>query len=191
MARRNETTTLRVALAQIDTTVGDIEGNARKAGDWIASARDEGAHLVVLPELAINGYPPEDLVLKRHFIEAGRHALRDLAAEVSDIVALVGLADANGFIHNSLAVLADGEERGTYTKMMPAADGVFDGRRYFEPRTAPALRGLGGILVGLTLCADVWSPGPPSSAEARAGASLIVNGSASPSHRGKGSEREE
>jgi NAD+ synthase (glutamine-hydrolysing) len=191
MARRNDTTALRIALAQIDTTVGDVEGNARKAAEWIASARDEGAHLVVLPELTINGYPPEDLVLKRHFIEAGRHALRELAAEVSDIVALVGLADANGFIHNSLAVLADGEVKGTYTKMLLPNYGVFDERRYFEPGTSPALIELGGILVGLTICEDVWFPGPPSSAEALAGASLIVNASASPYHRGKGSEREE
>src|SRR5688572_11412118 len=191
MARRNETTTLRVALAQIDTTVGDIEGNARKAGDWIGRARDEGAHLVVLPELTINGYPPEDLVLKRHFIEAGRTALRDLAADVSGIVALVGLADANGFTHNSLAVLADGQVQGTYTKMLLPNYGVFDERRYFEPGTSPALIEIGGVLVGLTICEDVWFPGPPSSAEALAGASLIVNASASPYHRGKGSEREE
>jgi len=191
MARRNDKAALRIALAQIDTTVGDVEGNARKAGEWIARARDEGAHLVVLPELTINGYPPEDLVLKRHFIEAGRSALRELAAEVSDIVALVGLADANGFIHNSLAVLAEGEVKGTYTKMLLPNYGVFDERRYFEPGTSPALIELGGVLVGLTICEDVWFPGPPSSAEALAGASLIVNASASPYHRGKGPEREE
>jgi NAD+ synthase (glutamine-hydrolysing) len=191
MARRNKTTTLRVALAQIDTTVGDIEGNARKAGDWIGRARDAGAHLVVLPELTINGYPPEDLVLKRHFIEAGRHALRDLAGDVSGIVALVGLADANGFTHNSLAVLADGEVQGTYTKMLLPNYGVFDERRYFEPGATPALIEVGGVLVGLTICEDVWFPGPPSSAEALAGASLVVNASASPYHRGKGIEREE
>jgi NAD+ synthase (glutamine-hydrolysing) len=191
MARRNDTKTLRIALAQINTTVGDVEGNARKTAEWIERAKSEGAHLVVFPELAINGYPPEDLVLKRHFIEAGRLALRALAAEVSDIVALVGLADANGFAHNSLAVLADGKIQGTYTKMLLPNYGVFDERRYFEPGSTPALVDVGGVLIGLTICEDVWFPGPPSSAEALAGASLIVNASASPYHRGKGSEREQ
>src|SRR5688572_4984225 len=191
MARKSDTTTLRIALAQIDTTVGDVEGNARKAAEWVERAKAEGAHLVVLPELAINGYPPEDLVLKRHFIEAGRRALRELAAEVSDIVALVGLADANGFTHNSLAVLGDGKIQGTYTKMLLPNYGVFDERRYFEPGSTPALIDLGGALIGLTICEDIWFPGPPSSAEALAGASLIVNASASPYHRGKGSEREQ
>jgi NAD+ synthase (glutamine-hydrolysing) len=191
VARSNDTTTLRVALAQINPTVGDVEGNAAKASEWIERAKSEGAHLVVLPELAINGYPPEDLVLKRHFIEAGRAALRELAAEVHDIVALVGLADANGFTHNSLAVLGDGAIQGTYTKMLLPNYGVFDERRYFEPGSTPALIEVGGVLVGLTICEDVWFPGPPSSAEALAGASLIVNASASPYHRGKGMEREQ
>ncbi len=191
MARRNDTKALRIALAQIDTTVGDVEGNARKAAEWIERAKSEGAHLVVLPELTINGYPPEDLVLKRHFIEAGRRALRELAAEVSDIVALVGLADANGFTHNSLAVLGDGKIQGTYTKMLLPNYGVFDERRYFEPGSTPALIDVGGVLIGLTICEDIWFPGPPSTAEALAGASLIVNASASPYHRGKGSEREQ
>ena len=191
MARRNDTRALRIALAQVDTTVGDVEGNASKAAEWIERAKSEGAHLVVLPELTINGYPPEDLVLKRHFIEAGRRALRELAAEVSDIVALVGLADANGFTHNSLAVLGGGKIQGTYTKMLLPNYGVFDERRYFEPGSTPALIDLGGALIGLTVCEDIWFPGPPSSAEALAGASLIVNASASPYHRGKGSEREQ
>ena len=187
---RNRATSLRIALAQIDTTVGDVEGNARKAAEWIERARSEGAHLVVFPELTINGYPPEDLVLKRHFIEAGRRALRELAEGVSDIVALVGLADADGFTHNSLAVLAGGRVEGAYTKMLLPNYGVFDERRYFEPGSSPALIELGGVLVGLTICEDVWFPGPPSSAEALAGASLIVNASASPYHRGRGGERE-
>jgi NAD+ synthase (glutamine-hydrolysing) len=191
VARGNDTKPIRIALAQINTTVGDVDGNAAKAAEWIERASSEGAHLVVLPELAINGYPPEDLVLKRHFIEAGRRALRELAAKVTDTVALVGLADADGFTHNSLAVLGDGEIQGTYTKMLLPNYGVFDERRYFEPGSTPALIELGGIVVGLTICEDVWFPGPPSSAEALAGASLIVNASASPYHRGKGSEREQ
>ena len=181
---------LRIALAQTNATVGDVEGNAAKTHAWIERARGEGAQLVVLPELAITGYPPEDLLLKRQFLDAGRRALGELAAETHDITALVGFAEANGFTHNSLAVLADGEIKGVYTKMLLPNYGVFDERRYFEPGSTPALIELGGVLVGLTICEDIWFPGPPSSAEAMAGASLIVNASASPYHRGKGIERE-
>src|SRR5215211_4291199 len=191
MARKDEPVALRIALAQINTTVGEVEGNAERAREWIERARGEGAQLVVLPELTITGYPPEDLVLKSHFIAAVRKALHAVASEVHDLVALVGFAGANGFIHNSLAVLADGEIRGTYSKMLLPNYGVFDERRYFEPGSSPALIELGGVLVGLTICEDVWFPGPPSSAEALAGASLIVNASASPYHRGKGTEREQ
>jgi NAD+ synthase (glutamine-hydrolysing) len=191
MARKDDPVTLRIALAQINTTVGDVEGNARRAREWIERARDERASLVVLPELAITGYPPEDLLLKSHFLAAVRNALHVVASEVHEVVALVGFAGANGFTRNSLAVLADGEIRGTYSKMLLPNYGVFDERRYFEPGSSPALIELGGVLIGLTICEDVWFPGPPSSAEALAGASLIVNASASPYHRGKGGEREQ
>ena len=191
MARKQRPVPLRIALAQMNTTVGDIEGNARRAGEWIDSARAEGARLVVLPEMTINGYPPEDLLLKRHFLVAGREALRGLAAEIEGIVALVGFAQSNGFANNALAVLAEGEIQGTYSKMLLPNYGVFDERRYFEPGSSPALIELDGALIGLTVCEDIWFPGPPSSAEAMAGASLIVNASASPYHRGKGIEREE
>jgi NAD+ synthase (glutamine-hydrolysing) len=191
MARKQRPAPLRIALAQINTTVGDVEGNARRAAEWIGRARGEGARLVVLPELTINGYPPEDLLLKRHFLTAGREALAGLAAETEGIVALVGFAQSNGFSHNALAVLADGEIQGAYSKMLLPNYGVFDERRYFEPGSSPALIELDGVRIGLTICEDIWFPGPPSSAEAMAGASLIVNASASPYHRGKGSEREE
>jgi NAD+ synthase (glutamine-hydrolysing) len=188
--QRDTGITLRLALAQINPTVGDIEGNAAKAREWIARARDEGAQLVVLPELTLTGYPPEDLLLKPHFLEATRRALRALASDVREIVALVGFAEGNGFTHNSLAVLAAGEVRASYSKMLLPNYGVFDERRYFEPGPSPALIELGGVLIGLTICEDIWFPGPPSSVEALAGASLIVNSSASPYHRGKGAERE-
>src|SRR5215207_4116595 len=181
---------LRIALAQINPTVGDIDGNAAKIRDAIERARGESAQVVVLPELALPGYPPEDLLLKRHFLDANVRALEELAADVADIVALVGYAEADGFVHNALAVLADGEVKASYTKMLLPNYGVFDERRYFEPGPSPALIELNGILVGLTICEDIWFPGPPSSVEALAGASLIVNASASPYHRGKGAERE-
>jgi NAD+ synthase (glutamine-hydrolysing) len=181
---------LRIALAQINPTVGDIEGNARKVADAIEAARGAGAQLVVVPELAVAGYPPEDLLLKRHFLDANRRALDEIAARVHEIVALVGYAESDGFVHNALAVLADGEVKASYTKMLLPNYGVFDERRYFEPGPSPALIEVGGRIVGLTVCEDIWFPGPPAAAEALAGAGLIVNASASPFQRGKGSTRE-
>jgi NAD+ synthase (glutamine-hydrolysing) len=181
---------LRIALAQINPTVGDIGGNAAKIRDAIERARGEGAQLVVLPELALPGYPPEDLLLKRHFLEANVRALEELAAGVADIVALVGYAEADGFVHNALAVLADGEVKASYTKMLLPNYGVFDERRYFEPGPSPALIDVGGRIIGLTICEDIWFPGPPAAAEALAGASLILNASASPYHHDKGEMRE-
>src|ERR671911_1071268 len=181
---------LRIALAQINTTVGDIEGNAARIRDAIAGARAERAQIVVLPELAVPGYPPEDLLLKRHFLAANVRALEEIAREVHDIVALVGYAEADGFVHNALGVLADGEVKASYTKMLLPNYGVFDERRYFEPGPSPALTDVNGRIVGLTICEDIWFPGPPAAAEALAGAGLILNASASPYHRGKGSMRE-
>jgi NAD+ synthase (glutamine-hydrolysing) len=181
---------LRIALAQINTTVGDIEGNAARIRDAIAGARAERAQIVVVPELAVPGYPPEDLLLKRHFLAANVRALEEIAREVHDIVALVGYAEADGFVHNALGVLADGEVKASYTKMLLPNYGVFDERRYFEPGPSPALMDVNGRIVGLTICEDIWFPGPPAAAEALAGAGLILNASASPYHRGKGSMRE-
>jgi NAD+ synthase (glutamine-hydrolysing) len=181
---------LRIALAQINTTVGDIDGNAERIAKAIESAQAAGAQLVVLPELAVPGYPPEDLLLKRHFLAANLRALEGIAEGVRDIVALVGYAEADGFVHNALAVLADGEVKASYTKMLLPNYGVFDERRYFEPGPSPALIDVNGQIVGLTICEDIWFPGPPAAAEALAGAGLIINASASPYHRGKGLIRE-
>jgi NAD+ synthase (glutamine-hydrolysing) len=181
---------LRIALAQINTTVGDIDGNAARIAKAIESAQAAGAQLVILPELAVPGYPPEDLLLKRHFLAANTRALEGIAEGVRDIVALVGYAEADGFVHNALAVLADGEVKASYTKMLLPNYGVFDERRYFEPGPSPALIDVNGRIVGLTICEDIWFPGPPAAAEALAGAGLIVNASASPYHRGKGIIRE-
>ncbi|MGH2994259.1 MAG: NAD+ synthase [Solirubrobacterales bacterium] len=182
---------LRVALAQINTTVGDIEGNAAKIRDAIERAGEARAQLVILPELAVTGYPPEDLVLKRHFLAANMRALAEISSGVRDIVALVGYAEADGFVHNALGVLADGEVKASYTKMLLPNYGVFDERRYFEPGPSPALIDVNGCIVGLTICEDVWFPGPPAAAEALAGAGLIVNASASPYQHGKGGMREQ
>jgi NAD+ synthase (glutamine-hydrolysing) len=182
--------TLRIALAQIDAVVGDIDGNAARIAEQIARARDEGAQLVVLPELALSGYPPEDLLLKTHFVDAAGAALRELARDVHDIVALVGFPERDDDVYNSAAVLAGGEVAGVYRKIHLPNYGVFDEQRYFQSGPGPALIELNGVAMGLTICEDIWSPGPPATELALGGAHVIVNLSSSPYHAGKPLERE-
>jgi NAD+ synthase (glutamine-hydrolysing) len=182
---------LRVALAQINPTVGDIDGNAAKIADSIARARDAGAQLVVLPELALTGYPPEDLLLKTHFLDAAGTALRDLASATEGIVALVGFPERADDVYNAAAVVADGRVAAVYRKMYLPNYGVFDEHRYFQAGTEPALIEVNGVAIGLTICEDIWEPGPPASAEALSGAQVIVNLSASPYHAGKPEDREQ
>lgn len=184
---------LRLALAQINPTVGDIDVNRELAAGWIARAREAGADLVVLPELVITGYPPEDLLLKEHFVEAALAAVETLAADIEDIVALVGAPHripGEPGLFNGLHVLADGAVASVYAKQRLPNYGVFDEGRYFEPGRETALIDVAGTTVGLTVCEDVWFPGPPSTELAAAGARLIVNASASPYQRGKGLARE-
>jgi NAD+ synthase (glutamine-hydrolysing) len=199
---------LRLALGQIDPTVGDIEGNAALIAESIERSRGAGAQLVLLPELCLSGYPPEDLVLRHDFLAAVREGLDSVASEVEGIVALVGfpeaveraaedLEDLDPLIdpfpppaYNSLAVLAGGEVRGVYRKCELPNYGVFDERRYFEPGSVPALISVDDVLIGLTVCEDIWHPGFPENDEVAAGARLVVNSSASPYHRGKGRARE-
>src|SRR5919202_2765057 len=181
---------LRVAIAQIDTTVGDIAGNTGKIAEQIARARQARAALVVFPELAVTGYPPEDLLLKTHFLEAARAAVEDLAKGTRGIVALVGFPERADDVYNAAAVLADGRVAAVYRKIHLPNYGVFDEQRYFQAGTDPATVEVNGITVGLTICEDIWEPGPPATSEALAGAEVIVNLSASPFHRGKGPDRE-
>lgn len=183
-------TTLRIALAQVDATVGDIEGNAGLISEWIANARLQGAQLVIFPEQTVTGYPAEDLWLKAHFLRSARGALDEIAAGVDGLVVVVGFPEYDAATYNSAAVLADGAVRAVYRKILLPNYSVFDERRYFEPGDAPALVEVNGVRLGLTICEDIWYPGPPASAEALAGARLIVNPSASPYHRGKGADRE-
>ena len=181
---------LRVALAQMNAVVGDVEGNARRARDLVVRARDEGATVVVFPELTITGYPPEDLLLKTHFLEAARDALDEVAGACEGIVALVGFPQLADDVYNAAAVLADGGVAAVYRKMELPNYGVFDEQRYFQAGHEPAIVEVNGVSLGLTVCEDIWEPGPPATAEALAGAQVIVNLSASPYHRGKGIERE-
>ncbi len=189
---------MRIALAQIDPTVGDVEGNAAKIAAWIERARQAGADLTIFPELCVPGYPAEDLYLKRHFIEANRRAVEELAGTVgAEQTVLVGFAEpAEGsgdsrVAYNATAVLRDGAIRAVYRKNRLPNYAVFDEQRYFVSGSAPLTIEVGGERVGLTVCEDVWVPGPPAATEAEQGAKLIANPSGSPYHRGKGHERVE
>jgi NAD+ synthase (glutamine-hydrolysing) len=181
---------LHVALAQMNAVVGDIAGNERAIVETVGSAREAGAQLVLFPELALTGYPPEDLLLKEHFLRDARATLDRVAAATDGIVAMVGFPERADDVYNALAVLADGAVQAIYRKVHLPNYGVFDEQRYFQSGTGPALVELGGHRIGLTICEDIWEPGPPASTEARAGATLIVNVSASPYHADKGLERE-
>jgi NAD+ synthase (glutamine-hydrolysing) len=181
---------LRVALAQTNPTVGDVAGNAARIRELIARARDEGAALVVFGELALTGYPPEDLLLRTRFLDEAATALGELAREADGIVAIVGYPERADDVYNAAAVLADGAVAGVYRKMYLPNYGVFDEHRYFQGGSSPALVEVNGVAVGLTVCEDIWEPGPPATSEALAGAQAIVNVSASPYHAGKGLERE-
>jgi NAD+ synthase (glutamine-hydrolysing) len=181
---------LRIALAQINPRVGDLEGNAAKIGSYVERARDRGAELVIFPELVLTGYPPEDLLLKEHFLRATQDALAAVAEAVEGIVAVVGYAERTEDVFDSIAVIADRAVRANYRKMRLWNYGVADEERYFQAGPGPAVIELGDARIGLTICEDIWVPGAPASDEAEAGASLIINPSGSPYHRHKGLQRE-
>ena len=187
---------MRVALAQVNPTVGDVDGNAAMVSEWARRAEGEGADLTIFPELCVTGYPAEDLYLKRHFVEASRRAVEEIAAGVGDATVLVGFAEPAAVAgdprraHNSLAVLREGELRAVYRKMRLPNYAVFDEQRYFVPGSEPLTVEVAGTRAGLTICEDCWVEGPPAADEVAAGATLIANPSGSPYHRGKGRERE-
>ncbi|MGI8633693.1 MAG: NAD+ synthase [Solirubrobacterales bacterium] len=182
---------LRIALAQVNPTVGDLSGNVRLIERDLQRARAEGAELVVFPELVLTGYPPEDLLLRPDFLTRTREALDGLAAEIHDVVALVGFPHLDDDLYNALAVCSRGTVLGVYRKMLRPNYGVFDEHRYFGAGTEPAIIEVGDVKVGLTICEDIWEPGLPETAEAAAGASVIVNASASPYQLGKAASREQ
>ena len=159
-------TPLQLALCQLNPTVGDIAGNEAKIVAGIADARGAGAQLVLFPELAVTGYPPEDLLLKEHFLADARAALERIAACTAGIVALVGFPERADDVYNACAVLADGSVRAIYRKVFLPNYGVFDEQRYFQSGPGGALIELGAVTVGLTVCEDIWEPGPPASDEA-------------------------
>jgi NAD+ synthase (glutamine-hydrolysing) len=182
--------TLRLALCQLNPTVGDIAANEAAIAAALDGARDRGAGLAIFGELAVTGYPPEDLLYKEHFLHDARAAIDRLAAHARGLVAVVGFPERAADVHNAAAVLADGRVAGVYRKIRLPNYGVFDEQRYFQAGSAGGLIEFGEHRVGITICEDIWQPGSPCSDVALAGATLIVNLSASPYHAGKGLERE-
>ncbi len=181
---------MRLALCQMNATVGDIAGNAARIRAGLDGAREAAADLVLFGELALTGYPPEDLLLREHFLADAQAALSDLAAETHDVVAIIGFPERAEHVYNAAAVLAGGILQAVYRKVHLPNYGVFDEQRYFRPGVSGATIEVGGHRIGLTVCEDIWQPGPPASEEAVDGARLILNISASPYHAGKGAERE-
>jgi len=195
-------TRLRLALCQVNQSVGDLPGNVDRLRAGVEAARHRGADLVVCPELSITGYPPEDLLLKPSFVRDAGRALEEVAAAVSGIVAVVGAplgeaaapaADAPTplGLYNGAAILAGGKVAATYRKHQLPNYAVFDERRYFAGGRQAVVIDLAGCRLGISVCEDIWAPGGPAARAALDGrAEVLVNLSASPYHQAKGSERE-
>jgi NAD+ synthase (glutamine-hydrolysing) len=183
--------TLRIGLCQINTTVGDIEGNTKKILDYLTKGRRMGADLLVFPEMAVTGYPPEDLLLMPKFIEANLRAMKSIAKATSSMTAVVGFVNKDGDIFNSAALLHDGKIIDVYSKIYLPNYGVFDEDRYFQSGKENFIFILKSTPIGLSICEDLWYPGDPVRTQALyGGAELIINISSSPYHAGKSIFRE-
>src|SRR5437773_8122182 len=184
---------LRVALAQVNVTVGDLEGNARKILTSMQQAYAAGAHIVCLPELALTGYPPEDLLLKPEFVADNLRQLHHLASEsnhMPELTAVVGFVDRDHDIYNAAAIINSGKLLGVYHKHYLPNYGVFDENRYFQAGVEIPVFVVNGVTFGVNICEDIWYPGGPAALQALAGAELIININGSPFHSGKWRERE-
>ncbi|HBO84597.1 MAG: NAD+ synthase [Deltaproteobacteria bacterium GWC2_42_11] len=182
---------LRIAMAQINPTVGDLRGNAEKISGFLDRAIGLDIDLIVFPELAITGYPPEDLLLKPQFVKGNITFIKKIARKTKGITAIVGFVDSMGDIYNAAAVIHNGEIAGVYHKMFLPNYGVFDEERYFHAGKTPLNIVLNGITIGIGICEDIWHPEGPARVQSLAGAEVIVNINASPYHMGKARFREE
>ncbi|HVM63298.1 MAG TPA: nitrilase-related carbon-nitrogen hydrolase, partial [Acidimicrobiales bacterium] len=177
---------VRVACCQLDMVVGDLDGNVTKVLDAYAQAEEVGADIAVFGELALTGYPPEDLLLKPGFVRASHEALAKVAAQTGRCVAVVGFVEAAQDLYNAAAVCGHGTVFGTYHKRLLPNYGVFDEVRYFTPGTEPLqLYEIAGVRTGVTICEDVWSPTGPMAAQAAGGAELVLNINGSPYYAGR------
>lgn len=183
--------TIKIALAQINPTVGGIEGNVLKICDYIQQAREKKSSLVIFPELSITGYPPEDLLLKRHFIDDNLEALNRVIENTKDIAAVVGFVDRkDSILYNAAAIIQNCKMIGVYHKVFLPNYGVFDEYRYFRAGTETPVYNIENIKLGVNICEDIWYPEGPAKYQAIAGAEVILNINASPYHMGKAHLRE-
>ena len=181
---------MRIALAQVNPTVGDLAGNTRLVIDWIERARAAQADIVCFPELVITGYPPEDLVLKPSFVRDNLAQLDVIRGATKGIAAVVGFVDREGDLFNAAAFLHDGELKAVYHKVFLPNYGVFDEKRYFVPGHRCPIIELDGVPIGLSVCEDCWFPSGPMAWQAEHGARLLININGSPYHYGKRAPRE-
>jgi len=182
---------LRIGLAQINTTVGDLVGNKKKILEYVEKARQMSVDVIVFPELAVTGYPPEDLLLKKYFIDDNIKVLKEIALRVKNIVAVVGFVDRDnrGLIYNAAAVIHHGAIKAVYQKNHLPNYGVFDEKRYFAKGQEVSLFDYDGICFGVNICEDIWDKSGPCMLQAKAGAQVLLNLSASPYHFGKTEQR--
>lgn len=184
--------TIRLGIAQINCTVGDLEGNCRKITDCIKKGNSFGLDILSFPELSVTGYPPEDLIFKRKFIEDNLDSLKEITAHVKDMVVIVGYINRIGSnLYNAAAVINNKAIKGTYHKMILPNYGVFDEKRYFTAGDKPLVFGYGDIKFAVNICEDIWHDNGPAAKQASAGADVIININSSPYHMGKMNQRDE
>src|SRR5574340_509520 len=182
---------LRVALAQINSTVGDLAGNSKKILRYVQKAARYNADIVAFPELALTGYPPEDLILKPQFIADNISELKKIVGRVRGIAVIAGFIDSDrDGIYNAGVVMADGRIIDVYHKIFLPNYGVFDEYRYFRAGNRAPVYNLAGVKIGINICEDIWHRDGPARAQARAGAEVIININASPYEMGKPALRE-
>ena len=182
---------MRIALAQINSTLGDFSGNRKLILEYISRAKKANADVVAFPELAVSGYPPEDLIYRQSFIERNLETLDEIAKRTHSIVAVIGFIDRTDAIYNAAAIISNGRIAGKYYKMLLPNYGVFDEKRYFKPGNVPLTIDMGNTIAGVNICEDIWSDEGPTKIQAlNGGAHIVINISASPFHAGKSRERE-
>jgi len=176
----------KIAIAQINPLVGDLEGNTGKIINYIQKAKEQGADVVVFPELAITGYPPKDLLLKHSFVKKNKEKLGEIVKNSTDIVAIIGFVnEEKGALYNAAAIVSDGDLIGVQYKICLPNYDVFDEKRYFQPGDESHIFELGTMKLGVNICEDIWMDEGPTERQVKKGAEIIVNISASPFHAGK------
>ena len=181
---------IRIALAQINSTVGDLSGNTAKICSYIDKAKDLDVDLIAFPELAITGYPPEDLVFRNEFVQENMKCSSEVSHNTQGITAIFGFVELDNKLYNSAAVASEGKLKGTHKKIFLPNYGVFDEERYFESGNTCPVFTINGTKVGVNVCEDIWYPLGPTSVQRAAGAELIININGSPFHAGKRQDRE-